>query len=256
MPVGGNCGYAITPNHTHPSYMFVLSYDSESVVFVDKEKFESSPKSIFCLSPEIEHHEVQNYLPPKYCAIFIEKELFEDSLKFYTKEKLCINGLRVDMKSSRLDILAKEFISETYTTHPSKNVILKNLSQLITHELIRTILECEQNSSDMSENQTINEVIKYINVNYEQNITIDDLAKLSKLSKSYFTKIFSDEMRVSPIEYLTIIRLQNAKKLLHSKSLSITKISQQCGFNSPSYFTKLFKEAFSQTPKEFKQRVK
>lgn len=254
MPVGGNCGYAITPGHTHPAYMFVISYDSESAVYVGENKFESSPNSMFCLSPEIEHHEVQNYLPPKYCAMFIQKEFFEQSLNSYMDEPLHIEGRRVDMKSQKLDMLSKEFINEAQNTHTSKGVVLDSLSAMITHEIIRTILECNSHPVDVSDNQAVNEAIKHININYEQNITLDDLAKISKLSKSHFTKVFTLSMQVSPMEYLKTIRLQNAKKMLLSNGLSITQVSQQCGFNSPSYFTKSFKEAFNETPKEFIQR--
>lgn len=256
MPIGGNCGYAVTPNHTHPSYMFVLSYDSETAVFVGQSKFEPYPNTIFCLSPEIEHHEVQNYLPPKYCAVFIQKELFEQNLTAYTQEELCLEGVIVDMKSTKLNMLIKEFIYESQNRHVSKAIVLDSLSSLITHEIIRTIIKYDSHPAYISDNQAINEAIKHININYEQNITLDDLATLSKLSRSHFTKVFAENMKVTPMEYLKIIRLQNAKKMLLSNRLPITQVSQQCGFNSSSYFTKTFKEAFNETPKEFAQRAK
>jgi len=63
-------------------------------------------------------------------------------------------------------------------------------------------------------------------------------------------------MKVSPMVYLKTIRLQNAKKMLSAKELSITQVARQCGFNSVSYFTKLFKEYFNETPKEFMRRMK
>lgn len=256
MPIGGNCGYAVTPDHTHPSYMFVLSYDSETAVFVGKRKLEPSPNTIFCLSPEIEHHEVQNYLPPKYCAIFIQKEFFEQNLNAYIEETMHFNGLIVDMKSTKLTMLIKEFVYESQNRHASKDIVLDSLSSLVTHEIIRTIIEYDAHPVHISDNQAINEAIKHININYELNITLDDLATLSKLSRSHFTKVFIENMKVTPMEYLKIIRLQNAKKMLLSNRLSVTQVAQQCGFNSSSYFTKSFREAFNETPKEFTQRSK
>jgi len=256
MPVGGNCGYAVSPDHRHPSYMFVLSYDNETAVFIGKKKLEPYPNSIFCLSPEIEHHEVQNYLPPKYCAIFIAKDMFEEILNVYTQEEIYLEGVIVDMKSTKLNMLVKEFMYESQNRHASREVVLENLASLVTHEIVRTVLAYDAPPPYVSDNQAINEVIRHINTHYEQPITLEELAAVSNLSKSHFTKVFSESMKLTPMEYLKTIRLQNAKKMLLSNRLSVTQVTQQCGFNSSSYFTKTFKEAFNETPKEFAKRAK
>ncbi len=254
MPIGGNCGYAITPDHQHPAYMFSLPYDHETIVYVEKEKFQTEPNTIFCLSPEIIHHEVQNYLPPKYCAIFISRDLFEQSFKSYHKELLHFNSLVVGIKNNKLNLLIKNFINESQNIHSSREIILNNIAVLITHEIIRNVIEYDFHETVLTNNLIINEAVKYININFEQDITIEDLAKISNLSKSHFTKLFNGEMNVTPMVYLKTIRLQNAKKMLLANQLTITQISQQCGFNSPAYFTKLFKETFNETPKEFMKR--
>jgi len=256
MPVGGHCGYAVTPDHQHPAYMFVLSYDHETEVVIDGRRVQSSPNSIFCLSPNIQHHEVQNYLPPKYCAIFIDVALFEKSLKNYTPDVVIFNGLVVEIKSSKLDILVRDFIVESYNKHISTITLLESIATLITHEIIRNIVDYNPNKIPLTDNLLINEAIKFINIKFEQEITIEILAKLSCLSKSHFTKCFTDEMKVSPMTYLKMIRLQNAKKMLRAKELTITQVATQCGFNSTSYFSKQFKEAFNETPKIFMQKIK
>jgi len=257
MPIGGNCGYAITPNHKHPSYMFVLAYDYETEVMIEERTIQSSPNSIFCLSPEIEHHEVQNYLPPKYCAIFINQGLFEESLKNYTQESVKFNGKIVSVKNSKLWQLVRDFTIESYSEHSSREMILQSIAILITHEIIKNITDNYHfDETPITNNMIIHEAVKFINIEFEQDITIERLAKLSKLSKSHFAKLFTEEMKMSPMRYLKTIRLQNAKKMLRVKELSVTQVARQCGFNSVSYFTKLFKDSFNETPKEFIQRVR
>jgi AraC-like DNA-binding protein len=254
IPVGGNCGYAITPHHQHPSYMFTISYDSETTVFINEQSINPSANDIFCLSPHIEHHEVQNYLPPKYCAIFIEQIFFEMVLEYYQKEPLHFNGLLVKIKNHKLDTLIQNFMETAEETHPSKKTILVNISTLITHELIRTITGYQPSTSYHSSNLMINEIVKFINIEYASEISIELLSQKAKLSKNHFIKRFNDEMNITPMEYLKSIRLQNAKKMLRSNELNITQIAQLCGFNSSSYFTKSFKLAFNETPKEFIKR--
>jgi AraC-like DNA-binding protein len=254
IPVGGNCGYAITPHHQHPAYMFTISYDSETTVFINEQSINPSANDIFCLSPHIEHHEVQNYLPPKYCAIFIEQIFFEMVLEYYQKEPLHFNGLLVKIKNHKLDTLIRNFMETAEETHPSKETILVNISTLITHELIRTITGYQPSTSYHSSNLMINEIVKFINIEYASEISIELLSQKAKLSKNHFIKQFNDEMNITPMEYLKSIRLQNAKKMLRSNELNITQVAQLCGFNSSSYFTKSFKLAFNETPKEFIKR--
>ena len=250
IPIGGSCGYAVTPKHNHPAYMFVIPYDNQTEVYIHNKKLTPKPNSIFCLSPDILHHEVQNYLPPKYCAIFIKKEIFEKNYKLYAKPEL-FNGKIIDIKTNRLELLLQDFINESNNQYTTKEVILEHFSELITHEIIRNIVEYKIINTTDSKNKDINKSINFIKHNYDQNITIEDLTKLTNLSKSYFNSLFTKEMNQTPMQYLKNTRLDNAKKMLRANQLPITIISAQCGFNSPSYFTKLFKQQFKITPKEY-----
>jgi AraC family transcriptional regulator len=256
IPIGGNCGYAITPSHTHPSYMFVVSYDDQSTIYVADKRFESYPQSMFCLSPNIPHHEMQNYIPPKYCALFIDEIRFQKALQLYTNEPFSFDTKTINIQNSHIDTYIKKFINESHNTHPSRSIILENTASLLTHEIIRTILGFGANNTQTIQNQKLNIVIQHINSNYEKELSLDDLATLSTLSKSHFLKLFSASLDMTPMAYLTHIRLQNAKKMLLSHKLTITDISRQCGFNSPSYFSKIFKNSYNETPKEFQQRNK
>lgn len=256
MPIGGSCGYAVTPKHSHPSYMFVLPYDGDSEVYLEDKKIQTYPNSLFCLSPGIEHHEVQNYYPPKYSAIFIDKEFFEKHYKAYQDKTPFFKGEIFELKNNRLEGLVKDFIGETANRHGSKNIVLENLSILITHEIIRTLFDCSLESGEFSDNLAVNEAVKYININFEKDIDIQTLADISKFSKSHFSNIFAKEMKTTPMQYLKTIRLKNAKKMLLSNQLNITEAAQRCGFSSPAYFTKTFKESFNETPKEFLERSK
>jgi AraC-like DNA-binding protein len=100
----------------------------------------------------------------------------------------------------------------------------------------------------------INKIVKFINIEYASEISIELLSQKAKLSKNHFIKRFNDEMNITPMEYIKSIRLQNAKKMLRSNELNITQVAQLCGFNSSSYFTKSFREVFGETPKEFRKR--
>jgi AraC-like DNA-binding protein len=254
IPIGGSCGYAVTPWHIHPSYMFLLPYDNETTIVLEDKKLELNPKTLFCLSPYIAHHEIQNYFPPKYCAVFIEKDFFEASFSNYQDKIKKFDGDIIVLQSLDLEFQIEKFLQESNSEYKNKKDLLELLAELLTHEIIRTIISKPKLSVQLTQNQRINEVVKYINAYFETNLTLLELAQKVNLSKSHLSKLFGKEMGVSVMEYLKNVRLTNAKKMLLSQSLSVTQVAQQCGFNSPSYFTKLFKEKYNQTPKELLKR--
>ena len=168
----------------------------------------------------------------------------------YTNKAIIFNGLLVKLQNYKLDGLIKSFIETAEEIHPSTETILDNISTLITHEIIRTVTKHKCSISHNPSNLMMNEIIKFINIEYASEISVELLSQKANLSKSHFSKLFNNEMNISPMEYLKKIRLQNAKKMLRSNELTVTQIAQLCGFNSSSYFTKSFREAFGVTPRE------
>ncbi len=97
-------------------------------------------------------------------------------------------------------------------------------------------------------------IIKYVENNYSENISIDDMARLCDFSQSHFMKFFKKNMEVSFIEYLNNYRLTMASRLLISSTSSIIAISMESGFDNLSYFNRLFKKKYDMTPSEFRRR--
>lgn len=97
-------------------------------------------------------------------------------------------------------------------------------------------------------------IIKYVENNYANNITIEDMANLCDFSQSHFMKFFKNNMEVSFIEYLNNYRLTMASRLLISSTSSIIAIAMESGFDNLSYFNRLFKKKYEMTPSEFRRR--
>lgn len=106
-----------------------------------------------------------------------------------------------------------------------------------------------QESSDTR----INEIIKYINENYYSIESIDDVASHFYISKYYLCRIFKKTLGISLISYLNMIRIRQAATMLRNTNERITAISTKCGFNSTSYFCKIFKDETGLSPKDYKR---
>jgi AraC family transcriptional regulator len=96
----------------------------------------------------------------------------------------------------------------------------------------------------------LKQVLDYIHDNLGQSLSLAELAGIANLSSSRFTRVFRQEMGVSPHQYILQARIERAKHLLQSKrNLSIGNIAYQVGFADQSHFTRHFKRIVGVTPK-------
>lgn len=91
-------------------------------------------------------------------------------------------------------------------------------------------------------------VIEYLETHFVDEISAIELAKISGLSLPHFNRRFRKLLRLSPMEYVHSLRIQEAQRQLTSSTLSIGEISAAIGFYDQSHFTKRFKKIIGMTP--------
>ncbi len=96
-------------------------------------------------------------------------------------------------------------------------------------------------------------MMSYIHNNYQEEITLLDIALSANIKESEALRCFKNILRTSPIKYLKQYRINTAAYLLITTILPIIEIGLKCGFNEMSYFTKSFKEVYQLTPKEYRK---
>lgn len=93
----------------------------------------------------------------------------------------------------------------------------------------------------------------YLDKNYLEYITLEDLSKRFYVSKEYLCKKFSQAYHVSPIQYLMHVRIEQAKILLETTNHPITDIAIMAGISNPAYFSELFKKIMNISPSEYRK---
>ncbi|HBE02049.1 MAG: hypothetical protein A2096_11515 [Spirochaetes bacterium GWF1_41_5] len=86
-------------------------------------------------------------------------------------------------------------------------------------------------------------------------MSVEDMAKQSFLSRTYYTKLFKKETGLSPAKYVTIKKIQAAKKLLADNSILINEAARQVGFHDELYFSKVFKRIVGINPSQFRKLI-
>lgn len=91
-----------------------------------------------------------------------------------------------------------------------------------------------------SDKDPIHIAMKYINKNFNKNISLESVSEHIHLNPQYFSRYFKNNTGVNFIEYVSKLRIKEGKKLLVSTEKSISRISMDIGYIDPAYFTKVF----------------
>ena len=99
-------------------------------------------------------------------------------------------------------------------------------------------------------NDSLRKAIAYIRLNYYSNINVKDVAEHIGISERHLRRMFSQHLNLAPLDYLNQTRVNKAIELLRNTDMSIKEVCFQCGFQSPQYFSRVFKQQTSISPRE------
>lgn len=100
------------------------------------------------------------------------------------------------------------------------------------------------------EHRAIRQIKTYLRENYFQNVTLEQLATLTELNRSYLIRVFRDEVGLPPYAYLTQVRVENAKLLL-IEGQPLSQVALAVGFADQSHLSRFFKRIVGVTPGRF-----
>lgn len=129
--------------------------------------------------------------------------------------------------------------------------ILKKLAQSKEFELLHK--QPYVNRYSKKEQKRIREIYALVDDRYQNKITVDEVASLCNLTKPAFCRYFKKTTGSTFINFLNQYRISQAKRLLLSGK-NISETCYECGFESLSYFNRIFKKVTTENPSEFKKR--
>jgi len=135
----------------------------------------------------------------------------------------------------------------------SKNEAL-TIAQL--YLLLNTIIENSQTNINYDNydvnNIYIREALIYIGNNYNHNMTVNEIAKHCNISRTHLSRLFKQELGISPSQYLINFRLNKASELLEDNNLSINEIANKVGYSNQFNFSTAFKKKFDVPPTQWR----
>lgn len=233
----------VVRSHGYPYYHWLQTTSGQGLITINHHDLLLPANTGLLLAPGIPH---------QYHALSTDKWTTE-YLTFSGREVkhlILTNGANYQIFNHYTDKLAEQFpknISKTTNPLNLSVTLYRFLLQLSRHSQ----LEQPVPQTNIS---VINTVKQYLDSNFQQPISNQQLANLSGFSIQHLIRLFKMLYNTTPLKYLNDLRLRNAQALLVSQpELSVEQIAFQSGFTSASYFISQFHASNGMTPKQFQK---
>jgi len=177
---------------------------------------------------------------------------------FFSRNDKFENRLdRDNPATSEISKLLFAIESEINKKNPEYELMVKVLLLNVLVVMIRSYDYVKyDNSSYVVHKQNLyflEKAIDYIDQNLCDDITLDQLAKIANMSRTYFSTLFKKLNGISAWNYITIKRIEQSVVFLKSTDLSMLEIACKCGFNNSTNFNRAFKKVTGKTPSDYRQ---
>ena len=220
--------------HSHSTTEFIIQKEGETITTVGGEEFILKEGSVLIVPPNFEHSSRS-------------KGLFRDYY-FRVKELPYKNAFVVNDQGG---MIASTFnlVHQVYT---QKEIGYERITDTLT-DAIKLLID--KNAAKTYKYPFVEEFKNLIYHNVANpDFTIGAEVKKLGFSNDYFRRCFKEDLGVTAHDYLTTLRLEQAKKLLrHELSLSVEEIAFECGFSDNFYFSRLFKKTYGVSPLNYRK---
>ncbi len=198
----------------------------------------------------------------------ISFECLSEAMRFFTDKKLDLNAKQRQYIRDIIYIAKKTF-DITYTSNTTSMPLLasptlggeqliKNILEMLLIDLMRSLTETEYGNEVFLQESVIidkltEEIISFLNDNLYSNLCVGDVAKFTNYSKAYIFRQFKKATGKGVMEYYLELKIKEAKRLLKENKLTVKEISDKLCFDTPNYFSKVFKKATGKTPTAYKK---
>lgn len=262
--------------HSHSFYEVNVVTAGEGVHYIGKNSFPVKTGDVFIIPPDFKHgYEETKKLTVFHIALsgaFMEKyqavlkEIYGYSFLFEIEPALrAENDFAVFptipqndfvFHLREMNLLSEMCLMDESGQLHEENKCLKILNLLADFAKLLATSNAVSSKNNFLDTSSVLKSITFIEKNYNGNFTINDLCKISNMSRSSLLKQFAMICKCSPANYLLRIRIEKACELLRSTNHSIARIAQDCGFYDSSHFTKSFYQVMKLLPKEYRNGYK
>ncbi|MGB4660397.1 MAG: AraC family transcriptional regulator [Mobilitalea sp.] len=243
----------------HSHYFAELFYviHGEGSFVVEDKVFSVKEGDLIIINPNIEHTEKSiNASPLEYVVLGIDGLVFN----FHQEDpEASYSVFNFRNNKRHLQFYMTSMLEEIEEQKPEYEMVCQNLMEVFLVQIIRAAkydLIATNIAMSKKINKECSRVKRYLDSNYVNHITIDQLSELTHMNKYYLIHAYSKYAGLSPINYLNFRRIEESKNLLENTDFSIAQISNEVGFSSQAYFAQVFRKLVDSSPNDYRKKKK
>lgn len=258
--------YSMVTRHFHDTYELYYLLEGQRYYFIDKETYLVKKGDVILVKPnQIHktsqaanscHNRILLQITGEMLDPFLKKNGVATLAELYAAGNSIIAIPENDRKKIEIPML--QIIEEL--TKKKKNyqlmVRLRLMELLIQLSRYRPAAAFYQENQKVQsiKHQKVNEVADYLLNHPETSETLEGLAKRFYISKSYLSRIFKEVTSFTVNEYINVNRIKKAQNLLIHSDYSVTEISEMLGFESITYFERVFRKYADDAPLKYRKK--
>ena len=257
--------FELVPPHWHDEMEIIYIKKGRGIVNVDFKEYHVSALTLVFILPgqlhsieqyEDETMEYENIIFDYSMLVSKKKDsVYEDFLKPLTHGKITVPTVFSQVYPYFTDLVSPiDACDEICKTKPQGYQLF--IKSMLFQFFFILDNRCRNLTTPKNNRKAIDKmkiILKYVENNYANKITISEIADVIGFSESHFMRYFKETMGTSFIEYLKDYRLTMAARLLQSSEDSILNISAEVGFDNLSYFNRSFKARYGITPRQYRK---
>lgn len=238
--------------HRHNEIELTYIAEGSALITMDGAEYHARKGDLIVCGVQSIHFNNSYQLSNKLNIILFDPKLiFQETINWHENYFL---------SESRLQSLGlTKTVNRLFETIPSElNNKLSHYKKIITavlsefwYTLLRALPEEEKEFANANSLKKIEKSIIFLKAHYKESLTLEDAAKSVDLSPSYYSSLFHCYMGIGFLNYLQIIRIENAVNLLQSDRCRIIDAALDSGFTNIRSFNRAFKQLTGSTPKKF-----
>lgn len=241
----------------HDYYELYFLFSGNREVFVENKLFILHSPS-FCVIPPYSMHKTEGNAYER-TNIYINQNLLNEEenafLKSISKQTaFSLSNAQIQFISNILNEITRITIADKVKRNNLFLLAIKTILAYMQAQVLTPLQPASSTNVSHKMNPTILQIVAFINKEYQQNLTLDYLSKKFYISKNTLCKQFYDQMKCSPMQYVTNTRINKAKMYLTTTNKNMSDIAELCGFSSANYFSLTFKKQINLSPLEYRKK--